>query len=229
MRIPKIIHQTWKTKTIPEAFEHFTRSLKECHPDWDYRLWDDTTNRRFIQEHYPWFLRFYDNYSLHIQRVDAVRYFILYTIGGVYVDIDFECFKSIEPLLQGAGSVFCMEPEAHCRIHHLDRIVSNAFMASEPKHPFLYEIIKELITYVSQQKDRCRFVLETTGPMLVSRVYETFEDKSQIRLLPSKVLSPLSYLESERYRKGEHTPLIQEKVKDAYGIHYHTGSWWKEE
>jgi len=227
MRIPRIIHQTWKSKTIPKPFDEFTRTWKKHHPYWEYRLWDDTDNRQFIQEHYLWFLRYYDNYSFNIQRVDVVRYFILYTFGGLYVDIDVECFKSLEQVLQGATSVFCMEPEEHCRIHNTDRIVSNAFMACEPGHPFLYAIIKELITYVSQEKDHGRFVLETTGPMMVSRVYEKLEDKEHIKLLSAEMLSPLSYLESERYLKGEQTQLIHEKLKDAYGLHYHSGSWWK--
>jgi mannosyltransferase OCH1-like enzyme len=31
--IPKIIHQTWKTKTIPERWKDSVDSCKQLHPD----------------------------------------------------------------------------------------------------------------------------------------------------------------------------------------------------
>ena len=53
---------------------------------WEYRLSEDAANRRFIAEHFPWFLSLYDIYRLNIQRADAVRYLILFTHGGLFVD-----------------------------------------------------------------------------------------------------------------------------------------------
>jgi len=96
--ISKILHQTWKDTFIPAALVRFQRTWQLHHPDWAYLLWTDSDNRKFIQQHYPWFLRIYDAYPEHIMRVDAVRYFILYHYGGVYVDLDFECVKPLEPL-----------------------------------------------------------------------------------------------------------------------------------
>lgn len=62
MPIPKIIHQTWRDKRIPAAFRPYVDSWRKCHPDWEYRLWTDRDNRRFIKEHYRWFLEQYDAY-----------------------------------------------------------------------------------------------------------------------------------------------------------------------
>jgi mannosyltransferase OCH1-like enzyme len=45
-------------------------------------------SRDFIATEYPWFLSTYDGYSLPIQRVDTVRYFILRHYGGIYLDLD---------------------------------------------------------------------------------------------------------------------------------------------
>src|SRR5947209_7161400 len=101
MAIPRIIHQTWKDEQIPVAFRDMVATWKQHHPQWEYRLWTDTANREFIQSHYPEFLTFYDLYPSHIQRVDAFRYLLLYTFGGVYVDLDFECLLPLEELLSG--------------------------------------------------------------------------------------------------------------------------------
>jgi len=37
---------------------------------------------------YPWFLETFDGYVYPIQRADAIRYFVLYYFGGIYIDLD---------------------------------------------------------------------------------------------------------------------------------------------
>ena len=40
----------------------------------------------------------YDAYSLNIKRVDAIRYFLLFHYGGVYMDADFACVRSLDTM-----------------------------------------------------------------------------------------------------------------------------------
>ena len=42
-----------------------------------------------------------------------IRYMILYCHGGVYVDLDIECFKSIDPLVENKSFFLGMEPPEH--------------------------------------------------------------------------------------------------------------------
>ncbi len=227
MNIPKIIHQTWKDKSISEKFLPIADSWKKHHPSWEYRLWDDNDNKRFIQDKFPWFARFYDNYAFNIQRADSVRYFILYRYGGVYVDLDFECLRSIESLLRGKECVFGIESSTHAQYHDRERIISNAFMAAVPKHPFFYAIIKELVTHTPKAKEDNDFVLETTGPFMITRVYNAYGDKDALELIPSQYLFPLDYKEAEQHLNGQDTTAIRQKLSGAYAVHYHWGSWWK--
>ena len=39
--IPKIIHQTWKTKEVPEKWKKSQEEWQRLHPDWLYILWTD--------------------------------------------------------------------------------------------------------------------------------------------------------------------------------------------
>ena len=65
------------------------------------RLWGGSGSRRDAnrpppaarspQEHYPWFLPTYQSYPYAIQRVDVLRYFLLHSLGGVYIDLDMGC------------------------------------------------------------------------------------------------------------------------------------------
>ena len=141
-KIPKIIHQTWKDKTIPLSYLDFQKSWQKHLPNWAYRLWTDEENRAFLATHYDWFLPIYDAYPKAIMRVDAVRYFWMYHFGGLYVDLDFEALKSVEPLLDNQKIVIGLEPEKHLKKATVQQkgwkhILCNAFLASIPQSALL--------------------------------------------------------------------------------------------
>ena len=62
-------------------------------------LWTDASSREFIANEYPWFLDTFDGYTYPIQRADAIRYFVLYHYGGIYVDLDIGCLRPMDDLL----------------------------------------------------------------------------------------------------------------------------------
>lgn len=95
LRIPRIIHQTWKTKDVPSPLDQLPQTWKEYLPNWEYILWTDEMNREFVCKHFPDFLEKYDTYPCNIQRADAIRYLLLKVYGGLYVDMDFECLENI--------------------------------------------------------------------------------------------------------------------------------------
>jgi mannosyltransferase OCH1-like enzyme len=52
------------------------------------QVWGEKESRDFIEKEYPWVLRTYDGYRYPVQRVDALRYFLMLHYGGIYVDLD---------------------------------------------------------------------------------------------------------------------------------------------
>ena len=86
--IPKILHQTWKDKEVPKKWKEAQESCRRLHADYEYRLWTDTEALRLIETRFPWFLETYLSYPYDIQRVDALRYFVLNEFGGIYLDLD---------------------------------------------------------------------------------------------------------------------------------------------
>ncbi len=228
MSIPKIIHQTWKDNDVPGHFLIFSNTWKEYHRDWTFILWTDAMNRTFIQENYPAFLTIYDSYPENIQRVDAIRYFILLKHGGVYIDLDFECLENIEPLLEGKQCVLGEEPEEHCLIHNKKLIISNAFMASEANHLFFHSICDELERSSYDSHHPNNMVLESTGSFMITRVYNNYDYKNDVTLLKSNIISPLSSNEVQQILNNDVIPSeIQDKIDTAYAVHYYWGTWWK--
>lgn len=226
--LPKIIHQTWNDSPTPKYFDELTNSWKANHPDWDYILWTDEMNREFIRQFFPAFLLQYDSYEDKIQRVDVVKYFILYKLGGVFLDLDFRCLKNIGPLLDGAECAFGIEPIQHCEQYQREMIISNAFMASKPNNNFFKTICDSLPSYAWKEAPFVEYILSTTGSIALTEIYEKYELKSSITILPSNTIYPLTAKEAELERNQQTNEIIEAKVRDAYALHYFIGSWYQD-
>jgi hypothetical protein len=55
------------------------------HPGWEAHLWTDEKASAFVNEKYPLLKDMWDGYKYPIQRVDALRYLVLYEYGGMYL------------------------------------------------------------------------------------------------------------------------------------------------
>lgn len=230
--IPCIIHQTWRDNDVPPYLRRFQASWREHHPAWQYRLWTDEANRRLIEEHYPQFLPVYDTYPLPIQRADAVRYFILHRYGGLYVDLDFECLRPLEPMLAGRSSVFGVEPRAHAVAHGVSLIVGNALMASTPGHRVWPEVHSALVQH-SNALDAWgrRDVLRSTGPLLLTNVVQRY-GTDEVTLFPPDVFYPqLDAANSDLFASKSEQSYYQGKLRqglatpNSYAVHHWAGAW----
>ena len=225
LEIPKIIHQTWKTANLPAKWQALQRSWREYHPTWEYRLWSDAMNRDFIAQFYTWFLPIYDSYTDNIKRADAVRYFYMYHFGGVYADLDLQCLRPLEGLLEGKELVMGWEPAAHISRYAsehrgLKHLICNAFLASGPAHPFWEHVFKHLV----ESKDAIA-VLDSTGPLMLTRAYDSYADIRNLTIVQSDLLYPMSLQESRD--KAFKIDQIR-GLEKAYAIHYWSSSWFRE-
>lgn len=228
--IPKHIHQTWKNESVPEQFRPYVDSWQKHHPGWQYTLWTDEMNTDFIANHYPGFLRLYNAYPQPIQRVDAVRYFILKTYGGIFVDLDFECLKETSPLLSEGSFIAGLEPREHAIWHHKDYIISNAFMAAAPACPFLDDVCNRLLTndYFRFRREKgFNAILDCAGPFMLSRVYNLYKAKEDVKIVGHELLYPLVKDPlTGRIRKEDINNIAV--TGNAYAIHHYWGSWWQQ-
>lgn len=161
--IPKIIHQTYKNRSIPEVWQEAQASCLALHPEpeWEYKLWTDEMSLDFIATEYPWFLDTFTNYPYPIQRADSIRYFILAHFGGIYIDLDDGCNRRLEPLLSYPAFVRRTVPTG----------ISNDVMGAVPKHPFFMRVLDELIGYDRRWILPYITVMSSTGPLFLSIVW----------------------------------------------------------
>jgi hypothetical protein len=186
--IPRLLHQTWKTDRIPFSFGKYVRSWVDVggvnsehggtETPWQYYLWTDKMSRHFVATRFPQHLSMWDALPQKIMRADLLRYMVLYDIGGVYADLDFQALQPLDTwlptLLKEKGKehhhhscVLGQEPLPHAHVlYKVPSLVCNAIMMSCPHHPFWLEII-ELIRVRWKSKQYSNRVLKLTGPMVV--------------------------------------------------------------
>ena len=61
---------------------------------------------RLLETFYPWFLETFQSYPAEVNKADASRPFIMHKFGGVYLDIDTECFCSMDESMQNHSIIF---------------------------------------------------------------------------------------------------------------------------
>lgn len=212
--------------TVPEKYLPLIDSWKRHHPDWEYRFWTDEQLRNFVAETYPAFLERFDSYQDPISRVDAGRYLLLKHFGGLYVDLDMDCLRPLDDLLANAGFVVGREPEAHLQEKPIIKsgvttLLCPSVIACTPGHPFWDHVIARLEAASLEGE-----VLDVTGPILLSKAYESYQDKDQIELLSSDVFYPLTKRDCWT-GAGFNLEFWEQKTGNAYALHYWDGSWFR--
>ncbi|KAI9190827.1 nucleotide-diphospho-sugar transferase, partial [Polychytrium aggregatum] len=202
LRIPKIIHQSWKNSTLPKRFERWANTWKQHHPTWTYILWTDEMNRRLVELNFPWFLDTYDSFPNNIERADSVRYLYMYKYGGVYADLDMECLRAMDaPYDKGKLSLVDRGPALLSFLGKdmdFKHSIPNAWMASAPGHPFWMVVINEIM------KGRKRGVWvaeEATGPIMLRTAWMIYSnytsgETEQLVTLASEYIFPYNWSNS---------------------------------
>lgn len=241
MPIPKTIHQIWYSeKPMPEVFLPLIDSWREFNPNYNYILWKKCEVDDLIRNHYSDKQSIFNDVLYDIQKVDIARYLILDYTGGVYIDLDYECLKPIDDLINKKNLCLVLEPKDHGKVDD-QQVIGNAFMASEKMHPLVRLLIKNVFARLQKRvclqdaelHDKFLYVLNSTGPYLLTKVLKAFELNSDfsandIHLLPSHILNPLSKKEAFEYINGKNCPNLLAKTQGSYGIHYFVGSWLSE-
>ncbi|RPD67226.1 hypothetical protein L226DRAFT_565966 [Lentinus tigrinus ALCF2SS1-7] len=208
-RVPRIIHQTWKSETLPAKWANVSQGCRDMMPDYEYKLWTDASAREFIADHYDWFLDTFDAYTYPIQRADAIRYFVLHYYGGVYIDLDMGCLRRMDPLL--------VHPIILPRTIPVG--VSNDLMFAEKGHPFIAQTIHNLMKFDYNWVLNYPTVMFSTGPMFLSAQYGAWTSAhpptpeypgGEVRILPKS-------LYGKNAKPGE--------APHSFFSHYYGSSW----
>lgn len=194
---PKIIHHRWNDEHVPERWAAVRQRCIDMHPDYKFILWTAETERAMLQQHFPWFLKTYDNYKYTIQQADVTRYFFLYLHGGLYLDLDVECLKRVDYLLTYPIVLPLTWPVGF----------SNDVLVTPPGHPFYKQVTEAARKWDRVYGTKYPTVMFSTGPMFLTYQAMLYPDRNGIWALPRSL-----------YGKWAHSSI-------AFFDHYHASMW----
>ena len=208
----KHLHQIWNNNSVPKKWEPLQQNCQKLNKNYKYTLWTKDSLKSLIEEHYPWFSHMYDVYARQDKGLDIVRYFVLYHHGGVFLDIDIDCHKSFDYIVQNISKNSDIVLGAIAPMG-----VTHNFLIAKGRHPFLWSVIHELANTNIWSFFSHYAISENTGPELVWRSYLKYPCKTQIHVMPVMLHSEIflkDYGHTQRGKEGSNDPLTF--CKDYY-------------
>lgn len=137
LKCPKVIHQIWLGSPLPEEFKVLQQTWIEHHANrgWMYKLWTDED----VAELPLYNREFYDATDNYGVKSDILRWELLYTYGGVYVDMDYECLRSLDELHYTYDFYTALQPLDTAFVQ-----LGAALVGSVPGHPILEHCIRTI-------------------------------------------------------------------------------------
>jgi mannosyltransferase OCH1-like enzyme len=189
-RIPMVFHFIWLgPKPIPTQY---ITTWMTFHPKWQIIIWTDNNLPRLINQ------SLFEKSKVYAQKADILRYELLWNCGGIYVDIDFECLRNIESLIQGILRFAAYQKEKE---------INNAIIGSIAKDDWMFSIIKNLARFFREEYGA------ETGPNLITDQTINRED---VIIFPKELFYPYLWYEREQ-SKGP--------FPNSYGVHHWMKTW----
>ena len=168
-KIPRIVHQTSKSRCLTAAFTNVTSHWKLS--GWSYYFHDDDAIDRLFKLEFPEFphLRniFRNCMTNGTLKADLWRYLVLWVYGGVYADFDSAPNKFSFDTIDDSDDGFFVVEQYH--------ILSQWFMAMSPRHPLMYYAIQHSLLNLLEAEDTQQIGAHAkTGPHAMHKAYMDF-------------------------------------------------------
>lgn len=169
------------------------------HPDWEYRLWGEEARDWLTITGDLW-----DSMGDYIAdaqvaqaRSDLFRMEVLYRLGGVYADADFEALKPLDPLIEDIECFTAWEVDGEW--------ANLAISGSVSGHPFYTNLLHHLPAHMRRHRFAGPSSTYITGPRYITQHLDP-----TVTVFPSRMFYPYMWNQ------------IGEMVEygDAYAAHH---------
>ncbi|SEJ67161.1 Glycosyltransferase sugar-binding region containing DXD motif-containing protein [Sphingomonas sp. OV641] len=217
--IPKILHQTARTRQISWEERHLVRRAARLLPGWDLRLWDDANNEALIVRHFPEHAHAYRAIKRGVMKADIARLAYMHVHGGVYMDTDYKLLRPLGDALMQTRCLFGLEVgtmrDGRLTADQPFR-VGNAFFAAAQGYPLFGDMIRHIFAQVLDGRMTEYELMKISGPHGLSRFLRDHEGR-----YPDVTVKDQSVFFPDAKAKG----LLHHIDQGTIGIHLCWGSW----
>ncbi|CAF3609744.1 unnamed protein product [Rotaria sp. Silwood1] len=145
-RVPRIIHQTYRTYDIPAIWNQSVQSVMTMNAgEFQYRRWSHADMDAFVRQHEPHFYwNTFVKYRYDMQRIDSFRYVLMFYLGGIYIDMDNGCTR---PFREFVATMEALDPDSpYLTLFQDDDVfgLQTDFIISTAGHPIYKQFISQL-------------------------------------------------------------------------------------
>ncbi len=210
--IPKKIHYCWfGPAPLPKLAKRCIASWRELMPDYEICLWNEQNSpmdHPFVREAYA--------AKKYAFVADYVRFWALYSYGGIYLDTDMYAVRNFDSLLDNAYFSAWETPHAlDDKGNEMteDTIISCGAIGTIAKGDAISAIYHIYETFTFDAEETTRYIVtRITTPILRERL-------TKITIYPYDSFYPLPY--QERFAKN----WIEYATTNTYAIHLWNISW----
>lgn len=244
-RIPKLIHQTVKSKlSIPSDIQKNINSWKEMNPGWKHILYDDEDMLEFMEIYHPDSVEVYKSLESIVEKTDMWRYSVLDTFGGVYADTDTLCLKPIDEWWgEDNNSTVIIGIEAAVTPYQMKKYVFTELiqfcqwtMASSPGHPIVHNMPYYIYRHMRLERlgvdnydDPKLSVLHRTGPGIWTDAifdYIIQQGYDPRDVVEGASIGDVKFLNKNGFANIDPLPKnLNDMPSDAFVYHLFYGSW----
>ena len=211
--IPKIIHQIWLQgyNQIPKQLLIYHKNCHIVNDGFKHILWDEPKIKLLLENNFgKKYIETFNKYECLAQKADFARYAILYTYGGIYLDMDMICRKNLEPFLK--HNFFFTKFSVPLFI---SKRYNNAVFGSIPKHPIYPIAFQKMFERLSKKSN----ITYSTGTKLFYDAITTYQKKTGMNdavLIDQKYLHPCDIYDDDT---------CPYTCTDCFVSHVGYGSW----
>jgi hypothetical protein len=221
MAIPKIIHYCWLSDNpVPADYQNYMELWKLKLPDYRFILWD---TKLFDINQTVWTRQAFD-VGMYACASDYIRFFAVYSHGGIYLDMDMEIVKPFDTLLH---SELMLAYENHIS----ENLEAGCFGAAKG-HEYIKKCMEyyEINDFVDKTKiehimgmavsERHDFINPLISPVVMKESLEQFKDKGY-------KIYPWEYFTAKNVLTGVIKPTINTYTIHHFATQYHSPEWRK--
>ncbi|MDR1129335.1 MAG: glycosyl transferase [Treponema sp.] len=221
MSIPQIIHYCWLSDNpVPADYQTHMELWKIKLPEYQFILWD---TKRFDLNKTAWTRQAFDT-GMYAYASDYIRFFAVYSYGGIYLDMDMEIVKPFGELLD-SGLMLAYE-------NHISENLEAGCFGAVKSHEYIRKCMEyyEINDFIDKEdmgkimrmaaSERHDYIDPVISPEIMKNALECFKDEEY-------KIYPREYFTAKNIVTG-----AIERTKNTYTVHhfatqYHSPEWRK--
>jgi mannosyltransferase OCH1-like enzyme len=220
--VPRIIHQVWIGRKAPAIITQCLKTVQEVNSTFEYYFWDEEKLLNDFCEQFPnqkdRLLKLLNLQISSAAKVDLIRFIILYEIGGIYIDADFQFINPIPHLFLESEVILAAEPFG----------LTNALIGMTPRHPLAKSMIDKVWSNICGTDITSTNIVSMTGPVQFQKVVNSIAlyNKFKTFILPPHIIGLVPFQKKYFLKKFYSNSNFENNLPaDIIAIHHYEGSW----